>query len=88
MEDIWAQQKGSPTGARRALFGQIKKSLAKASGKAVIYSTFLATICVETGLRRKTVEGVFDLLLEANQVMIDLKEDLIWLKGLEEGEKA
>ncbi len=83
MEDIWAKQKGSPTGARRALFGSIKKSLAKAGGQAVIYSTFVATICVDTGLKRKTVEGVFDLLLEANQIMIDLKEDLVWL-----GEKA
>ncbi len=79
LEDIWASQKGSPTGARRALFAQIKKSLARTQGQAVVYSTFIATICVDTGLTRKTVEGVFDLLLEANQIMIDQKQDLIWL---------
>ncbi len=83
MEDIWSAGKGAPTGARRALFSQVIKSLAQAQGNSVRYSTFVATICVETGLRRKTVEEMFDLLLEAKKVQIDLKEDLIWL-----GEKA
>ncbi len=79
LEEIWDSQKGSPTGARRALFGQIKKSLAKAEGQAVRYSTFIATICVDTGLTRKNVEGVFELLLEADQITIDQGKDYIWL---------
>ncbi len=84
MEEFGADGKGSPTRARRRLFDQVLKSLAKAQGKPVVYSTFVATICVDTGLIEKTVETMFEVLEKAKRVDIDLKKDQIWLAGAEE----
>ncbi len=83
LEEFGTAGKGSPTSGRRALFGQVIKSLAKAQGSPVRYSTFVATIAVDTGLREETIQEMFDTLVKAKKVQIDLKEDLIWL-----GEKA
>ncbi len=82
MEDF-TPGKGSPTRARQRVFEQILKSLAKAQGKPVVYSTFVATICVETGLKRETIESIFELLEEAKKVDIDRKTNQIWLVGIE-----
>ncbi len=81
MEEFGASGKGSPTQGRRKLFDDILKSLAKAQGNAVRYSTFVATICVDTGLVEKTVETMLEVLEKAKRIDIDLKKDLIWLAG-------
>ena len=84
MEAFETTGKGGPTWMRRALFQRIIESLKAAKGERVKFSPFIAGICVSTGLKRKTVSELFELMGEASIIEFNEAEDWVCLVGAEE----